>query len=109
VWFYEHEVPEGQKSYSKTKPIKLEYLNPIRNWWGGESRLDRKETDLAWKVSADALVTNNYNFDIKNPSSRNNNVRELHEIDTELKKTDAALSESIDALKSHLESLLRLN
>lgn len=109
VWFYEHEVPEGQKSYSKTKPIKLEYLNPIKSWWGGESRLDRKETDFAWKISVDALVENNFNFDIKNPNSRINNVRELHEIDAELKKTDVALSDSIDSLRSHLESLLRLN
>ena len=71
--------------------------------------MDRKETDFAWKISVDALVENNFNFDIKNPNSRINNVRELHEIDAELKKTDVALSESIDSLRSHLESLLRLN
>lgn len=25
VWFYEHRVPEGQKAYSMTRPIKVEY------------------------------------------------------------------------------------
>ena len=35
VWFYEHRVPEGQKAYSMTRPIKLEHLHPCIDWWGG--------------------------------------------------------------------------
>ena len=33
VWYYEHRLPEGQKSYSKTKPIRLEEFQPIKVWW----------------------------------------------------------------------------
>jgi len=109
VWFYEHTVPDGQKSYSKTKPIKLEYLNPIKSWWGGSTREDRQESEFAWKVSSEYLASNNYNFDVKNPSSKNDNARDLNEIDSELKQADAALSEAIGELKSQLQRLLRLN
>ena len=35
IWFYEHRVPEGQKAYSMTRPIKLEHLQPCIDWWGG--------------------------------------------------------------------------
>ena len=35
TWFYEHRVPEGQKAYSMTKPIRVEHLQGCVDWWGG--------------------------------------------------------------------------
>jgi len=67
IWFYEHRVPEGQKAYSMTKPIRVEHLAPCVAWWGGAARKGRKETDVAWKVSADDVKTRGYNLDFKNP------------------------------------------
>ncbi|MDM8564995.1 class I SAM-dependent DNA methyltransferase [Candidatus Halobeggiatoa sp. HSG11] len=60
VWFYQHKLPDGQKSYSKTKPIRFEEFEPLVAWWG-----DRKESDLAWKLRVEDLV--NWDLDIKNP------------------------------------------
>jgi type I restriction enzyme M protein len=62
VWYYEHRLPEGQKSYSKTKPIKESEFDPIKEWWS-----DRKESEICWKVSIDTLKDHNYDLDIKNP------------------------------------------
>jgi len=67
IWFYQHRVPEGQKAYSMTKPIRLEYMQDCMDWWGGDSRAGRVETPLAWKVSAEEIKTRGYNLDIKNP------------------------------------------
>ena len=36
IWFYEHRVPEGQKAYSMTKPIRLEHFQGCIDWWGGK-------------------------------------------------------------------------
>ncbi|HAO21426.1 MAG TPA: DNA methyltransferase, partial [Desulfobacteraceae bacterium] len=33
VWYYEHRLPQGQKSYSKTKTIRIEEFEPIKAWW----------------------------------------------------------------------------
>ena len=33
IWFYEHRVPKGQKAYSMTKPIRLEYFQDCIDWW----------------------------------------------------------------------------
>ena len=38
IWFWEHRVPEGQKAYSMTKPIRLEHLQGCIDWWGGPKR-----------------------------------------------------------------------
>ena len=52
IWFYEHRYPEGVKSYSKTKPLRIEELQPIADWWGKEADgfKDRVETEQAWRV-----------------------------------------------------------
>ena len=52
IWFYEHPYPPGYKSYSKTKPIRLEEFRPEQEWWGDEANdfADRVENEFAWKV-----------------------------------------------------------
>ena len=52
IWFYEHPYPPGYKSYSKTKPIRLEEFKPEQEWWGTEENdfADRVENEFAWKV-----------------------------------------------------------
>lgn len=62
IWYYEHPLPEGQKAYSMTNPIKVEEFEPVKEWWN-----NREENDRAWKVSIDEIVKRNYNLDIKNP------------------------------------------
>ena len=63
IWYYEHTLPEGQKAYSKTKSIKVEEFEPIKQWW-----LNRQESEVAWKVSIDTIIERNYDLDIKNPN-----------------------------------------
>lgn len=60
IWYYDHRLPEGQKSYSKTKPIRFNEFQPIMDWWD-----NRKEGDLSWKVNVKDLK--NWDLDIKNP------------------------------------------
>lgn len=66
IWYYEHRVPEGQKAYSMTRPIRLAHFKDCIEWWGGPSRSGRRETSQAWKVPIDQIKPR-YNLDIKNP------------------------------------------
>jgi len=65
IWYYEHRLPEGQKSYSKTKPIKVDEFEPIKNWWD-----NRQESGLAWKVPIETIKDRGWNLDIKNPHQK---------------------------------------
>jgi type I restriction enzyme M protein len=65
IWYYEQPLPEGRKSYTKTKPMQFEEFEECLKWWG-----KRKENDRAWKVKADDVIANNYNLDIKNPNGK---------------------------------------
>ena len=64
IWFYEHQLPQGYKNYTKTKPIKIDEFDAEKAWW---DRNNRKETDFAWKVSINEIKQRNYNLDFKNP------------------------------------------
>lgn len=65
VWYYEHLLPEGQKSYSKTKPIRLEEFQPIKDWWN-----NRVESEVCWKVNINQIQERNFDLDIKNPNKQ---------------------------------------
>lgn len=65
VWYYEHRLPEGQKAYNKTRPIRVEEFEPIKAWWH-----NRTESEIAWKVDIQTIKDRNFDLDIKNPTKK---------------------------------------
>jgi len=70
IWYYQHRMPEGVKSYNKTKPIRTEEFDPIKKWWN-----NREESDICWKVNIKTIIERGYDLDIKNPTKE----EEAHE------------------------------
>lgn len=102
IWYYEHRVPEGQKAYSMTRPIKVEHLQGCVDWWGGAGREGRVATPRAWKATAEEVKARGYNLDIKNPHS----VAEDHgDPQTLLAELDAAEAETA-RLRDQLKAIL---
>ena len=107
IWFWEHQVPAGQKAYSMTRPIRLEHLNDCIQWWGGAKRRGRKQTERAWKVSAKEVQDRNYNLDIKNPHTIEADHGDPETLLKELTRAETEAAELQDKLKKILtESLL---
>jgi len=80
IWYYQVPLPDGRKTYTKTKPMKFEEFGPVLVWWK-----NRKENGQAWKVPVDTIINNNFNLDIKNPNSvKENDHREPEEIVTSI-------------------------
>jgi type I restriction enzyme M protein len=67
IWYYEQPLPEGRKSYTKTKPMQFEEFEDCMKWWN-----KRKENEKAWRVKATDIAANNFNLDIKNPNAKEN-------------------------------------
>ena len=102
IWFWQHHIPEGQKAYSKTKPMRLEHLNDCIAWWGGTERKGRKEGERAWKVSAEEIKENGYNLDIKNPHTT---VENYGDPETLLQTLNSAETEA-DSIRKRLKTIL---
>ena len=106
IWFYEHSVPEGQKAYSMTKPIRVEHLQSCVDWWGGAERAGRVETAVAWRVTADAVKARNYNLDIKNPHVVADDHGDPEELLRRLNAAEAETARLRDQLKAILAEAL---
>jgi type I restriction enzyme M protein len=103
IWFYEHRVPEGQKAYSMTRPIRIEHLKPCADWWG-----KREETEVAWKVGIEAVKARGYNLDFKNPFVEEEDLGDPPELLAKLEASEAETAALRDRLKGILaEALLR--
>jgi len=96
IWYYEHTLPDGQKAYSKTKPIRIEEFEPIKTWWK-----KRSENEVAWKVPMQSIIDRNYDLDIKNP---NKVVEEIiydrKAIINKLERNQSKISKILEELKS---------
>jgi len=100
IWYYEHTYREGMKSYSKTNPMLLEELEPIKKWWN-----NREENENAWKISIDTIIKRDYDLDIKNPNSKikvqNKSTKELiKELNNDLSNIHSDLEEIENSLTS---------
>jgi type I restriction enzyme M protein len=101
VWFYEHPYPEGAKSYSKTKPMRIEEFEPERKWWK-----KRKESDQAWKVSLEEIRARNYNLDIKNPRAVEDEVGDAETLLLEYRAVSGEMAGVRDRLRDELRAAL---
>jgi type I restriction enzyme M protein len=106
TWFYEQRVPEGQKAYSMTKPIRLEHMQGCVDWWGGTTREGRVETDLAWRITADDIKARAYNLDIKNPHVVADDHGDPEALLAELNAAEDEATRLRDRLKTILEEAL---
>jgi type I restriction enzyme M protein len=72
IWFWEHQISDGRKKYSKTQPLQDDDLANCLIWWN-----NREEGPQAWKAAATDLIKRDgkgqivaVNLDIKNPNSK---------------------------------------
>lgn len=99
IWYWEHKLPEGQKSYSKTRPIQKSEFASLKEWWG-----NRTENEQAWKVPVERIAESGWNLDIKNPFVKEEEVTHstaelLDMLSASFKKSD----ELIEELKKELK------
>jgi len=102
VWYYEHPYPPGYKSYSKTKPIRIEEFEVEKVWW-----MNRAENEMAWRVSIDEIAANNFNLDIKNPNAPDENHGDFDELVAVHQQIMSDLTSTRDLLMNELMTALR--
>lgn len=106
TWFFEHSVPEGQKAYSMTKPIRLEHLQPCIDWWGGKERKGREEGPQAWRVSIEEVKARGYNLDFKNPHAVADDHGDPETLLADLARAEAETASLREQLKAILAEAL---
>ena len=102
VWYFEHPYPPGYKSYSKTKPIRIEEFELEKKWWK-----KRKESENAWKVSAEQIKAAGYNLDIKNPNAPEDQLGDPEKLLADYQKLLAQIEKTRNALRDQLDEAVK--
>lgn len=101
IWYYEHPYPEGYKSYSKTKPMRIEEFATEKAWW-----TNREETEQAWHVDIETIKAGNYNLDIKNPNTLDAGPGDPDELLAEYCELETSIELIQEQLKAQLAEAL---
>jgi type I restriction enzyme M protein len=107
VWFYELTPPEGQKRYTKTKPMRFEEFAACQAWWGGPSREGRVENEHAWRVPVGEIETDGWNLDRRNPNRADDLThRPPEELVAELIETEREIMALLEEIQAELRAAM---
>jgi type I restriction enzyme M protein len=106
IWYYEHPLPEGRKTYTKTHSLQFEGFTPCLAWWE-----NRKENDRAWKASVSDVLKYDEsgnlvsaNLDIKNPNAKQDfEHRPPEQLAEDILKKEQRIIEIMAEIKRSLE------
>ena len=107
TWFYRLDMPEGYKHFSKTKSMKLEHCNPIKEWWN-----DRKEiiiddgNEKSRYFSVEELIANGCNFDLCKFPKGEEEILPPAELLADYYKKRRALDHEIDKTLAEIQKIL---
>lgn len=100
-------MPEGYKHFSKTKSMKLEHCDPIREWWN-----DRKEIIIAdgdeksrW-YPVQELIDSDCNFDLCKFPKEDEEILPPAELLVDYFKKRKALDHEIDKTLTEIQHIL---
>ncbi|HFI0620419.1 TPA: N-6 DNA methylase [Streptococcus suis] len=109
TWFYRLDMPEGYKNFSKTKPMKSEHFNPVREWWTSREEILEGNFYKAKSFTPSELADLNYNFDQCGFPKEEEEILEPLELIQNYQQERAALNQKIDAVLADVLELLEEN
>jgi type I restriction enzyme M protein len=109
TWFYRFDMPEGMKHFSKTKPMRLEHLLPVMEWWQHRTALqDADGNDKARCYTAQELIDGGCHLEMCPFPTDSEEVLPPDELIAEYKAKRAEIGQNIDQNLAELQHLLGL-
>ncbi|MFR5643872.1 MAG: N-6 DNA methylase [Clostridium paraputrificum] len=106
TWFYRMDMPEGYKNFSKTKPIKLEHLDPVANWWENREEISMDGFDKAKKYTVEEIKALGYNIDLCGFPNVEEEILEPDELINNYKVKRESLNAEINTILAEIEVML---
>lgn len=106
TWFYRLDMPEGYKNFSKTKPMKSEHFNPVREWWTNREEIMEGNFPKAKKFTPAELTELDYNFDQCGFPQEEEEILEPTELITRYNTERKELNDKIDSVLAEIMQML---
>lgn len=110
VWFYRMDMPEGYKHFSKTRPMKAEHFDSVREWWNDRTEIKDTETDSfksrCYTVSE--IAEGNYNIDLCGYPHEEEEILPPKELIQQYQEKRASLNADIDRILAKITGILEI-
>ena len=108
IWFYRMDMPDGYKHFSKTKPMKSEHFDKVREWWGNRTEIKDEDTDSFKSkcYTAVEIAEGNYNLDLCGYPHEEEEILPPKELIQQYQEKRASLNADIDRILAKITSIL---
>ena len=106
TWFYRLDMPDGYKHFSKTKPMKSEHCQPIRDWWNNRVEIaDADGNPKAKCFTAKELEERGYNLDLCGYPHEEEEILSLADTIQNYEEKRTSLNADIDRILQQITDL----
>lgn len=110
TWFYRLDMPEGIKSFGKTKTMKLEHFTPFFEWDKNREEIQEANGNFKAQCYTKAfLESNNYNLDLCGFVSEEEEILEPFELIAQIKEERERLNHTLDSLMEQISDIIKEN
>ena len=109
TWFYRLDMPEGYKHFSKTKPMRSEHFDPVREWWNNRTEIADGEGFKAKCYTADGIAEGSYNLDLCGYPHEEEEILPPKELIQEYQEKRASLNANIDRILEKITDILGID
>ena len=109
TWFYRLDMPDGYKNFSKTKPMKLEHLAPVMEWWNQREEITVDGFDKAKKYTAAELAERGFNIDLCGFPHEEEEILPPKELIQQYQEKRASLNADIDRILAQITDILGIS
>ena len=107
IWFYRMDIPSDRKAFSKTKPIKSEHFECVREWWADRKEIQDEEGNYKAKCyTKGEIVEGSYNLDLCGFPHKVEEILEPMELIRTYKEKRAELNAQIDSILKEITAIL---
>lgn len=106
IWFYRLDMPEGYKHFSKTKPMKPEHFQPVREWWDNRQEIEEEGSPKAKYYAIEEIVEGGCNLDLCGFPHEEEEILEPLELIGKYQEKRASLNAEIDHVLEKIVGIL---
>ena len=106
IWFYRLDMPEGYKHFSKTKPMKPEHFQPVREWWDNRQEIEEEGSPKAKYYAIEEIIESGYNLDLCGFPHEEEEILEPLELIGQYQEKRASLNAEIDHVLERIREIL---
>ena len=107
VWFYRMDMPEGYKNFSKTKPLQIEHMKNICDWWNNREEIEIEGFFKSKRYSLEEIINMNYNLDLCGYPHKEEIILEPLELISKYQEEKKNLNNKIDDVITQILNILK--